>query len=157
MIAITSSIPAEAHHNAYRHRVQSPHAELIFSQALSGCDDVISSRQQSVMINQVEFDAAGCIDGDMLALLLARVLRDMSFLSRRGAVLSLTAADSAIVIESHHPLEISGIGLEIDRAIQDEARELRVSAEMFWDQGRGPRITLMLPGAADRRGAATGR
>ncbi len=136
---------AEISCNSFRLPASSPNAEWIFSQALSGCDDVIRNRQQSVMVNHGAFENGGAIDGKTLAQLLARALRDMSGLSSRGAVLSLTAAHSAIVIESHHPLELPGIGLEIDRAIQQEARNLHVAAELEWDQGRGPRITLTLP------------
>ncbi len=106
------------------------------------------------MVINSAFEAAGDLDGETLADLLARALQDMSALSRRGAVLSLTAADSAIVIESHHPLEIPGDGLKIDGSIQQEAQDMRIAAEMTWEQGRGPRLTLMLPqqGRPARRG-----
>jgi hypothetical protein len=146
-----ASASADQPNIAFRNRVSSPDAEWFFSKALSTCDDVLRSRQQSIMIDDVAFDAAGEIDGERLARLLARALRDMSVLSRRGAVLSLTADGSAIVIESHHPIEIPGAGLEIDSAIKEEARTLHVAAEMTWDQGRGPRLTLMLPAGGGRR------
>lgn len=148
-----SSSSAEISCNTFRQCPSAPQAEWIFSQALSNCDEVIRDRQQSVMLKHGAFNAAGDIDGETLAQLLARALRDMSGLSSRGAVLSLTAADTAIVIESHHPLELPGAGLEIDRDIQQKARDLRVAAEMTWDQGRGPRITFMLPSGNGGRGS----
>ncbi len=106
------------------------------------------------MVVHTAFEAAGDLDGETLADLLARALQDMSALSRRGAVLSLTAADSAIVIESHHPLEIPGDGLKIDGSVQQEAHDMRIAAEMTWEQGRGPRLTLTLPQSRPARVSA---
>ena len=104
-----SSVSADVPNKAFRRGAPSPNAEWIFSKALISCDDLIRDRQQSVMIDRSAFEAYG-IDGETLARLLARALGDMSSLSRRGAVLSLNADQSAIVIESHHPLEIPGAG-----------------------------------------------
>ncbi len=140
-------------HNIFRSKSSLHDAEWIFSKALSDCDDVFRSRQQSVLLVKIAYDDVDGIDGDDLAHLLSLALSDMSALSRRGAVLSLTAAESVIVIESHHPLEIPGGGLEIDVSIEHEARGMHIVAEMTWDQGRGPRLTLMLPGRSKAFGS----
>ncbi len=116
----------------------------VIGEAIQDCQDLLSLRQQTVTITNLDLFYVKASLQDPLARLLSLAIDEVSSVSCRKGVLSVRAAGHDIVIQSNHPLDIMGQALTLDAAFRAAARELPVQVDLAWEQGLGPRLTVSL-------------
>jgi hypothetical protein len=120
-------------------------AASLLTRAATLTGPIFAARGQTIILEPTAGDAYAAERPCRIVALFACALQEMSSLVLRNRSIACSVQGDTVVFRGENPIIMSDSVLAVDWLLLGCAKALNVVPTLDWEQGRGPRLTLMLP------------